>query len=178
MANAITSGGPLTKTAIPLTFSCKVVATSKQQRSVSASSSRAYRMSHESSSPISSRATARRSGRSCPGWNTASTDTSTIAPKTHTNPLPAGEADAGVQVPWARTTVSRRVWSYYLAFPTVPSSLLRVRIPSRDAEKIPDVGRDHRYRDICLRVELVYIWSPRALLLHRNEIRINKLSTP
>ena len=41
-----------------------------------------------------------------------------------------------------------------------------------------DVGRDHREREGCLRVELVSIGATCALLLHRSELRINKLSTP
>src|SRR6266516_4001087 len=44
--------------------------------------------------------------------------------------------------------------------------------------QIPGVGGDHRDRDSCLRAALVHNWSTCALLLPRDEIRINKLSMP
>jgi hypothetical protein len=69
-------------------------------------------------------------------------------------------------------------YTYGPTLPTTPASLLRTRIPSRDAEQMPDVGRDPRHHDGGLRAEGVRMRSTCARLLPRGDIPLQKLSTP
>ena len=90
-----------------------------------------------------------------PGSSIVSTATSTTGRKlTPTHP-PAGAAHAGVQVPRARSTVSLRIWAYCPTLPTAASSLLRARVPSRDAEKIQVWSEITGTNMACLRVKSV-----------------------
>jgi hypothetical protein len=91
---------------------------------------------------------------------------------------PAGAAYAGVQVTRAGAAIPRRVWTYCPTLSTAPASLVRARVPSSNAHKMPGVGRDHGHRDSCLRVKSVCSWSDLALLLSLNAMSTIKLSTP
>src|SRR5215471_11881638 len=89
-----------------------------------------------------------------------------------------GAAHAGIQVRWARATVSLRLWAYRPTLPTASPSLVRARVPSRNAAEMPGVERDYGRKDGCLRAESVHRWSNCVLVLSQDEIRPNKLSMP
>jgi putative transposase len=65
----------------------------------------------------------------------------------------------GFKVCWACATLPRSIWADCSTLPPSAPSVFRARIPSRNAEKMPGVERDHRHKDGCLRAACVQSWS-------------------